>query len=91
MASERQIAAKRRNAKKEHRAAISIGTKAAQPERDLSWIGQAGVSPILKAQIETLARQIAEDSVDPARLALARIASEAGLELSQVRQVRKAK
>jgi hypothetical protein len=49
------------------------------------------ILPILKAQIETLARQIAEDSVDPARLALARIASEAGLELSQVRQVRKAK
>ena len=44
-----------------------------------------------EAPIETLARQIAEDSVDPARLALAGIASEAELELSQVRQVRKAK
>jgi hypothetical protein len=70
-----------------HRAAISIRTK---PERFvMDWPGP--LLPILKAQIETSARQIAEDSVDPARLALARIASEAGLELSQVRQVRKAK
>jgi hypothetical protein len=44
-----------------------------------------------EAQIETLARQIAEDSVDPAKLALARIASEAELELSQVRASEKAK
>jgi hypothetical protein len=41
-----------------------------------------------EAQIETLARQIAEDSVDPARLALARIASEAELELSQSSRAR---
>jgi hypothetical protein len=44
-----------------------------------------------EAPIETLARQIAEDSVDPARLALAGIASEAKVELSKVGQVRKAK
>jgi hypothetical protein len=41
-----------------------------------------------EAQIETLARQIAEDSVDPARLALARIASEAELELSRPSRAR---
>jgi hypothetical protein len=44
-----------------------------------------------EAQIETLARQIAEDSIDPARLALAGTASEAELELSQVRASEKGK
>jgi hypothetical protein len=90
MASERQIAAKRRNAKKEHRAAISIRTKAAQQNALCHGLAKPD-SADFEAQIETLARQVAEDSVDSARLALARIASEAGLELSQVRQVRKAK
>jgi hypothetical protein len=48
-------------------------------------------SAYFEVQIETLSRQIAEDSVDPASLALARIASEAELEFSRVRQVGKAK
>jgi hypothetical protein len=90
MASERQIAANRRNAKK------STGPRSAserkQPSQNALCHGLARpASADFEAQIETLARQIAEDSVDPARLALARIASEAELELSQVRQVRKAK
>jgi hypothetical protein len=88
MASERQIAANRRNAKKSTGPRSASGRK--QPSQNALCHGLAGPGR-LKAQIETLARQIAEDSVDPARLALARIASEAGLELSQVRQVRKAK
>jgi len=44
----------------------------------------------LEKQLENLARQIGGHSDDPAMLALARTAAEAELELSRVRQVKKA-
>ena len=90
MASERQIAAKRRNAKKSTGPRSASGRK--RPSRTrfvMDWPSRCLAD--FEAQIETLARQIAEDSVDPARLALAGIASEAELELSQVRASEKGK
>jgi hypothetical protein len=79
--------------RKEHRcrSLSASGRKRSSQNARCHGLARPVSSADFEAQIETLARQIAEDSVDPARLALARIASEAELELSQVRQVRKAK
>jgi hypothetical protein len=83
MASERQIAANRHNAKKSTGPRSASGRKRSSQNALCHGLASPVSSADLEAHIETLARQIAEDSVDPARLVLARVASEAELELSR--------
>jgi hypothetical protein len=90
MASERQIAANRRNAQKSTGPRSASGRKRSGQNALRHGLARPVSLADFEKQVEDLARQISEGSDDPATLALARIAAEAELELSRIRQVRKA-
>jgi hypothetical protein len=90
MASERQIAANRRNAKMSTGPRSASGRKRSGQNALRHGLARPVSTADFEKQLEDLARQISAVSDDPATLALARIAAEAELELSRIRQVRKA-
>ena len=90
MASERQIAANRRNAQKSTGPRSASGKKRSGQNALRHGLARPLSAADFEKQLEDFARQISGGSDAPATLALARTAAEAELELSRVRQVRKA-
>jgi hypothetical protein len=90
MASERQTAANRRNAKKSTGPRSASGKKRSSNNAHRYGLAKPMSSADFEEQLEKLARQIAGDSDDVATLILARVAAEAQLQLSRVKQVKKA-
>jgi hypothetical protein len=90
MASERQIAANRRNAQKSTGPRSASGRKRSSQNALRHGLARPLSAADFEKQLEDFARQISGGSDAPATLALARTAAEAELELSRVRQVRKA-
>jgi hypothetical protein len=90
MASERQIAANRRNAKKSTGPRSAFGKKRSNENAHRYGLAKPISSADFEEQLERLARQIAGDSDDIATLVLARVAAEAQLQLLRVKQVKKA-
>jgi hypothetical protein len=90
MATERQIAANRRNAQKSTGPRSASGRKRSGQNALRHGLARPISSADFIKQLEDLARQISGGSDDLATLALARIAADAELELSRVRQVRNA-
>jgi hypothetical protein len=90
MASERQIAANRRNAKKSTGPRSASGKKRSGQNAHRHGLAKPISSADFEDQLEKMARQMAEDSEDTATLTLARVAAEAQLQLSRVKQVKKA-
>jgi len=89
MASERQTAANRRNAKKSTGPRSASGKKRSSQNAHRHGLTKPVSSADFGEQLENLARQIAGDLDDIATLALARVAAEAQLQLSRVKQVKK--
>jgi len=90
MASERQFAANRRNAQKSTGPRSASGKKRSGQNALRHGLARPISSADFIKQLEDLARQISGGSDDLPTLALARIAADAELELSRVRQVRNA-
>ena len=88
MASERQIAANRRNARKSTGPRSEPGKKRASQNAFRHGLTVRMTSVEFERQVETLARQIAGDTEDKMTLEFARVAAEAELELVRVRQVK---
>jgi hypothetical protein len=89
MANERQIAANRRNAKKSTGPQTDGGKKRAG--RNASRHGLAArttLSDAVANRLEGLARRIAGNTESPIKLACARAAAEAALDLARVRQAK---
>jgi hypothetical protein len=90
MASERQIAANRRNADKSTGPRSEPGKKRASQNAYRHGLTVRPSSVEFERQVEVLARQIAGDAEDKMTLEDARVAAEAELELARVRQVKTA-
>lgn len=90
MASERQIAANRRNARKSTGPRSEPGKKRASQNAHRHGLTIRMTSVEFERQVETLARQLAGDTEDKMTLEFARVAAEAELELVRVRQVKAA-
>jgi hypothetical protein len=90
MASERQIAANRRNARKSTGPRSEPGKKRASQNAHRHGLTIRMTSVELDRQVEVLARQLAGDTEDKMTLEFARVAAEAELELARVRQVKTA-
>jgi hypothetical protein len=90
MASERQIAANRRNARNSTGPRSSSGKTRASQNAYRHGLTLQISGPEFEGQVEILARQIAGDMLDEATLRLARVAAEAELELGRVRGVKAA-
>jgi hypothetical protein len=88
VASERQIAANRRNAVKSTGPRSGSGKKRASRNAHSHGLTSSLSSAARAKQVEELARKIAGRSTDPITLEQARIAAEAELELGRVRRVR---
>jgi hypothetical protein len=88
MASERQIAANRRNARNRTGPRSTSGRKRASQNAFRHGLTKRISSAEFDRQAETLARQIAGDSEDKITIELARDAAEAVLELARVRRVK---
>jgi hypothetical protein len=86
MASERQIAANRRNAGPRS----SSGKRRSSPNAHRHGLAKSISTVEFDAQLEKLARQIAGDTDDAATLGLARVAAEADLDLARARKVKAA-
>ena len=90
MATERQIAANRRNAKKSTGPRSAGGRKRSSQNALRHGLSSRISSIDFEKQIENLARQIAGDAVDRTTLAPARVAAEAELELQRIRELKAA-
>jgi hypothetical protein len=90
MASERQIAANRRNARKSSGPRSEPGKKRASQNAFRHGLTVRPSSVEFKRQVEVLARQLAGDTEDKTTLEFARVAAGAELELTRVRQVKAA-
>ncbi|PWT90322.1 MAG: hypothetical protein C5B56_05600 [Proteobacteria bacterium] len=87
MPSERQIAANRANARKSSGPRSASGKKRASRNAIKHGLNTPISGAAVAREIEALARQIAGDPKDRARMALAREAAEAQLELARVQRV----
>ena len=90
MASERQIAANRCNARSSTGPRTKAGKKRASHNALRHGLSSQGLRNIAAAQVDELARQIAGDSNNAIVLELARCAAAAERDLDRVRQVRAA-
>jgi hypothetical protein len=90
MASERQIAANRRNAKRSTGPQSSSGKRRSSQNAHRHGLAKSISTVEFDAQLEKLARQIAGDTDDAATLGLARVAVEADLDLARARKVKAA-
>jgi len=90
MASERQIAANRRNARNSTGPRSTSGRKRASQNAFRHGLTKRISSAEFDREVETLARQIAGDTEDKITIELARDAAEAELELARVRRVKAA-
>src|ERR1700730_14361095 len=88
MASERQIAANRRNAGKSTGPRSSSGKKRASQNAFRHGLTRRLSSAEFDRGVETLARQIAGDTEDKIKIELARDAAAAELELARVKRVK---
>jgi hypothetical protein len=88
MASERQIAANRRNARNSTGPRSTSGKKRASRNAFRHGLTKRISSAEFDRAVETLARQIAGDTEDKLKIELARDAAEAELEVARVRQVK---
>jgi hypothetical protein len=84
MASERQIAANRRNAQKSTGPRSASGAKRSSRNAHRHGLTKRISSANFEKQLDMLTRQIAGDTDDEATLALARIAAEAQLDLMKI-------
>ena len=87
MASERQIAANRANAGKSTGPRSASGKKRASRNALKHGLTTPISGAVVTREIEALARQIAGDPEDRLRMALARDAAEAQLDLARVQRV----
>ena len=90
MASERQIAANRRNARNSTGPRSTSGEKRASGNAFRHGLTKPISSAEFEREVEKLARQVAGSTEDPISLELARDAAEAELELARVRRVKAA-
>jgi hypothetical protein len=90
MASERQIAANRRNARNSTGPRSTSGKKRASQNAFRHGLTKPISSAEFEREVETLACQIAGASEDKIKIGLARDAAEAELELARVRRVKAA-
>jgi hypothetical protein len=90
MASERQIAANRRNARNSTGPRSSSGKKRASQNAYRHGLTLQIKGPEFEGRVEILARQIAGETPDETTFRLARVAAEAELELGRVRGVKTA-
>jgi hypothetical protein len=90
MASERQIAANRRNAQRSTGPRSASGAKRSSQNAYRHGLAKRISTVDFGKQLDMLARQIAGDADDEATLALARVAAEAQLDLARIRQLKKA-
>jgi hypothetical protein len=88
MASERQIAANRRNARNSTGPRSTSGRKRASQNAFRHGLTKPISSAEFDREVETLARQIAGDTEDKIKIELARDAAAAELELARVRRVK---
>jgi hypothetical protein len=88
MASEKQIAANRRNARNSTGPKTKAGKKRASHNALRHGLASQGLRAIDSEHVDQLAREIAGDSQNPIVLELARCAAAAELDLARVRQVR---
>ena len=88
MASDRQIAANRRNARNSTGPRSTSGRKRASQNAFRHGLTKRISSAEFDREVETLARQIAGDTEDKLKIELARDAAEAELELARVRRVK---
>jgi len=88
MASERQIAANRCNARNSTGPRSTSGRKRASQNAFRHGLTKRISSAEFDREVETLARQIAGDTEDKLKIELARDAAEAELELVRVRRVK---
>jgi hypothetical protein len=88
MASEKQIAANRRNARKSTGPRTKAGKKRASYNAFRHGLASQGLRAVEAERVEQLARQIAGCSKETIVLELARCAAAAELDLARVRQVR---
>jgi hypothetical protein len=88
MASERQIAANRRNARNSTGPRSTSGKKRASGNAFRHELTRPISSAAFEREVEKLAGQIAGDTEDKITLELARDAAEAELELARVRRVK---
>jgi hypothetical protein len=88
MASERQIAANRRNARNSTGPRSTSGRKRASQNAFRHGLTKRISSAEFDREVETLARQIAGDTEDRIKIKLARDAAEGELELVRVRRVK---
>jgi hypothetical protein len=87
MASDRQIAANRRNAQKSSGPRSASGKKRASRNSLKHGLNARMSGAAFARDVEALARQIAGDDEDRRRMAVARDAAEAQLELARVQRV----
>jgi hypothetical protein len=90
MASERQIAANRRNAQKSTGPRSAAGRKSSSQNALRHGLNSRISSADFEKQIENLAHQIAGEAEDRQTLAYAHVAAEAELELQRIRHLRAA-
>ena len=88
MASERQIAANRQNARKSTGPRSATGKKRASKNAYRHGLSRPIWGAAFTRAVDDLARDIAGDAADPATLDLAREVAEAKLELDRVRRVK---
>src|ERR1700737_1688599 len=88
MASDRQIAANRRNARNSTGPRSTSGRKRASQNAFRHGLTKRISSAEFDREVETLARQIAGDTEDKLKIERARDAAEAELELARVRRVK---
>ncbi len=88
MASERQIAANRRNARTSTGPRSPSGKKRASQNALRHGLTRPMSSAAFDREVEALARQLAGDTEDKVTVELARAAAEAELELARVRRVK---
>jgi hypothetical protein len=86
MASERQIAANRQNARKSTGPRSATGKKRASRNAYRHGLSKPSWGAAFNRAVDDLARDIAGDAADPATLELAREVAEAKLELDRVRR-----
>jgi hypothetical protein len=90
MASERQIAANRRNAQRSTGPRSASGAKRSSQNAYRHGLAKRISTVDFGKQLDMLVRQIAGDTDDEATLALARVAAEAQLDLARIGQLKKA-
>jgi hypothetical protein len=90
MASERQIAANRRNSQKSTGPRSVSGAKRSSRNAHRHGLTKRISTANFEKQLDMLARQIAGDTDDETTLALARVAAEAQLDLAPIEQLKQA-